>query len=216
MSITTWLGRLHGHSIYYGPFPSRTVAEKFANDSLVSSNASLRRGLETRSVISRLHLFRDENVPGSLFRCTDQEYALEVGRAQVFFDTAGDSLVRRFLQRDQASTDLRFEDAATLHAKLEKLKPVLLNSRSGSLHRPAGCNHGAAQCATWLCCVFRVARGASQARFSSDPIQRAYEVAVDGVAVSSRCRLLSTEGKAALETMEHLHCSNAGTIAAHA
>ena len=33
-SITTRLGRLNGNSLYYGPFPSRTSAEKFANDSL--------------------------------------------------------------------------------------------------------------------------------------------------------------------------------------
>ncbi len=33
-SITTRLGRLGGRNIYYGPFPSRTAAEKFANDSL--------------------------------------------------------------------------------------------------------------------------------------------------------------------------------------
>ena len=33
-SITTRLGRLGGRSLYYGPFPSRTAAEKFANDSL--------------------------------------------------------------------------------------------------------------------------------------------------------------------------------------
>ena len=33
-SITTRLGRLGGRSLYYGPFPSRAAAEKFANDSL--------------------------------------------------------------------------------------------------------------------------------------------------------------------------------------
>ena len=33
-SITTRLGRLGGKSLYYGPFPSRSAAEKFANDSL--------------------------------------------------------------------------------------------------------------------------------------------------------------------------------------
>ena len=33
-SITTRLGRLDGRSLYYGPFPSRAAAEKFANDSL--------------------------------------------------------------------------------------------------------------------------------------------------------------------------------------
>ena len=58
--------------------------------------------------------------------CTDQEYVHEVGRVKAYFDTAGDSLVREIsAQRDQASTDLNFEDAAALHAKLEKLKPVV-------------------------------------------------------------------------------------------
>jgi len=33
-SITTRLGRLNGRNLYYGPFPSRTAAEKFMNDSL--------------------------------------------------------------------------------------------------------------------------------------------------------------------------------------
>src|SRR5690242_19748628 len=33
-SITTRLGSLGGANLYYGPFASRTMAEKFANDSL--------------------------------------------------------------------------------------------------------------------------------------------------------------------------------------
>ncbi len=33
-SITTRLGRLNGRALYYGPFASRTAAEKFMNDSL--------------------------------------------------------------------------------------------------------------------------------------------------------------------------------------
>jgi excinuclease UvrABC nuclease subunit len=58
--------------------------------------------------------------------CTGEEYTAEVSRVRAFFDTQGDSLVREIsIQREQASADLRFEDAASLHARLEKLKPVL-------------------------------------------------------------------------------------------
>ncbi len=32
-SVTTRLGRLSGRNLYYGPFPSRPAAEKFASDS---------------------------------------------------------------------------------------------------------------------------------------------------------------------------------------
>jgi excinuclease UvrABC nuclease subunit len=58
--------------------------------------------------------------------CTDEAYHAEVTRVQTYFDSAGDSLVREITQqRDQASTSLEFEKAATLHATTEKLKPVL-------------------------------------------------------------------------------------------
>ena len=58
--------------------------------------------------------------------CTDGEYHAEVARVQAFFDTAGESLSREFAeQRDHASAELAFEDAAALHAKIEKLKPLL-------------------------------------------------------------------------------------------
>ena len=127
-SITTRLGRLNGRSLYYGPFPSRTAAEKFANDSL--DFFKMRRCIED--------LKPDPAFPGCIYSemkmclapcfkgCTDQEYFHEVGRVQTYFDTAGESLVREISsQRDQASTDLHFEDAAALHIRLEKLKPVL-------------------------------------------------------------------------------------------
>ena len=58
--------------------------------------------------------------------CSDEEYRGEVGRVQTYFDTAGQSLESELLrQREQASTDLDFENAASLHARIEKLKPVL-------------------------------------------------------------------------------------------
>ena len=58
--------------------------------------------------------------------CTDEEYSAEVNRVQAYFDSGGESLAREFsAQRDAASANLRFEDAAAIHVHAEKLKPVL-------------------------------------------------------------------------------------------
>jgi excinuclease UvrABC nuclease subunit len=127
-SITTRLGRLGGKSLYYGPFPSRSTAEKFANDSLDF--------FKMRRCVDDLH--PDPAFPGCIYSemkmclapcfkgCTDDAYHAEVSRVQTYFDSSGDSLVREIThQRDQASTSLEFEKAATLHATAEKLKPVL-------------------------------------------------------------------------------------------
>ena len=68
-SITTRLGRLGGRSLYYGPFVSRVAAEKFMNDSL--DFFKMRRcvdDLHPDPEVPRLHLFRDEDVPGTLFQ----------------------------------------------------------------------------------------------------------------------------------------------------
>ena len=127
-SITTRLGRLGSKSLYYGPFPSRAAAEKFANDSLDF--------FKMRRCVDDLH--PDPNFPGCIYSemkmclapcfkgCSDDDYHAEVARVRTYFDSAGDSLVREIVQqRDQASTNLEFENAATLHATAEKLKPVL-------------------------------------------------------------------------------------------
>jgi excinuclease ABC subunit C len=127
-SVTTRLGKLGGRNIYYGPLPSRAVAEKFANDSLDF--------FKMRRCVDDLH--PDPQFPGCIYSemkmclapcfkgCTDADYQSEVGRVQSYFDSSGDSLVREIAaQRDQASTSLDFENAAALHAKIEKLKPVL-------------------------------------------------------------------------------------------
>jgi excinuclease ABC subunit C len=127
-SITTRLGKLGGRNIYYGPFPSRAAAEKFANDSLDF--------FKMRRCVDDLH--PDPQFPGCIYSemkmclapcfkgCTDAEYQAEVGRVQSYFDSIGDSLVREITaQREQASSSLDFENAAALHAKVEKLKPVL-------------------------------------------------------------------------------------------
>jgi excinuclease ABC subunit C len=127
-SITTRLGRFSGRNIYYGPFPSRTVAEKFASDSLDF--------FKMRRCVDDLH--PDPTFPGCIYSemkmclapcfkgCSDEEYRAEVGRVQAYFDTGGDSLLREIsTQRDAASANLEFENAATLHARLDKLKPTL-------------------------------------------------------------------------------------------
>jgi len=127
-SVTTRLGRLSGRNLYYGPFPSRPAAEKFASDSLDF--------FKMRRCVDDLH--PDPKFPGCIYSemkmclapcfkgCTDDEYRAEVTRVQNYFDSGGDSLVREIsAQRDQASSNLDFENAAALHARIDKLKPVL-------------------------------------------------------------------------------------------
>ncbi len=112
-SITTRLGRPGGRSLYYGPFPSRAAAEKFANDSLDF--------FKMRRCVDDLH--PDPQFPGCIYSemkmclapcfkgCTDDDYHAEVARVQAYFDSAGDTLVR--------------EISVPLHARVEKLKPVV-------------------------------------------------------------------------------------------
>ncbi len=125
-SITRRIGRQKSN--YYGPFLSRLAAEKFANDAL--DFFQMRRCVED--------LQPDPAFPGCIYSemkmclapcfkgCTDEEYRTEVERVRAFLDTRGDSLLREIsAQREQASSELRFEDAAALHARVEKIKPVL-------------------------------------------------------------------------------------------
>jgi excinuclease UvrABC nuclease subunit len=147
-SVTTRLGRLNGRrfsgvtgvparpdgqdarpsNLYYGPFPSRAAAEQFASDALDF--------FKMRRCVDDLH--PDPAFPGCIYSemkmclapcykgCTDSDYHAEVARVQTFFDTAGESLSRELSQqRDHASTELAFEEAAAVHAKIDKLKPVL-------------------------------------------------------------------------------------------
>jgi excinuclease ABC subunit C len=127
-SVTIRLGRLSGRNVYYGPFPSRTVAEKFASDSLDF--------FKMRRCVDDLH--PDPKFPGCIYSemkmclapcfkgCSDEEYGAEVSRVQAYFDTGGESLGREIaVQRDAASANLDFETAAALHARIDKLKPML-------------------------------------------------------------------------------------------
>jgi excinuclease ABC subunit C len=127
-SITTRLGKLSARNIYYGPFPSRVIAEKFLNDALDF--------FKMRRCVEDLH--PDPKFPGCVYSemkmclapcfrgCTDEEYRAEVVRVEDFLDSRGESLKRHLAtDRDSASAQLEFENAAALHARLDKLTPVL-------------------------------------------------------------------------------------------
>lgn len=127
-SITTRLGRISGKNVYYGPFASRVAAEKFMNDTLDF--------FKMRRCVEELH--PDPKFPGCVYSemkmclapcfrgCTDDEYSVEVVRVEDFLDSRGESLKRQMAaERDNASAKMEFEAAAAIHARLDKLTPVL-------------------------------------------------------------------------------------------
>jgi excinuclease ABC subunit C len=127
-SITTRLGRTSAKNLYYGPFASRVAAEKFMNDALDF--------FKMRRCVEDLH--PDPKFPGCVYSemkmclapcfrgCTDEEYGAEVLRVEDFLDSRGESLKRQLAaERDDASAKMEFEKAAALHARLDKLAPVL-------------------------------------------------------------------------------------------
>ncbi|HEY4843543.1 MAG TPA: hypothetical protein VIH78_16360 [Terriglobales bacterium] len=127
-SITMRLGRISGKNVYYGPFASRGAAEKFMNDALDF--------FKMRRCVEDLH--PDPKFPGCVYSemklclapcfrgCTDDAYHAEVVRVEDFFDSRGESLKRQLAaERDEASTKMEFETAAAIHARIDKLAPVL-------------------------------------------------------------------------------------------
>jgi excinuclease ABC subunit C len=126
---------------YYGPFASRRSAEAFAEKML--DFFKVRR--------CQIKIRRDPSFPGCIYSemkmclapcfagCTKEEYDVEVNRLVQSLDSVGASLRNAFAQeREDASEQLDFEKAATIHKKLEKLDDVLrsqpeLARRIGSL-----------------------------------------------------------------------------------
>ena len=209
-SITSRLGKLHGGNLYYGPFPSRAAAEKFANDSLDF--------FKMRRCVDDLH--PDPEFPGCIYSemkmclapcfkgCTDAEYHLEVSRVQNYFDSGGQSLLREIsVQREQASADLAFEEAASHHSRIEKLQPVLgqvpeivrrIDRLSGVIIQPSS----TAESVTF----FRLDAGRL-----SEPITYCIQASEHTKSQSMEARVQQAldcarplPGTSALETMEHL------------
>jgi excinuclease ABC subunit C len=213
-SVTTRLGRLHGRSLYYGPFPSRSSAEKFMNDSLDF--------FKMRRCIDDLH--PDPSFPGCIYSemkmclapcfrgCTDEAHAAEVARVQAYFDSSGDSLAREFSsRRETASANLEFENAAATHAQLEELKPVL-SQLPEFVHRLDRMDAVMIQPATAPTCVslFRIHAGciAGPIAFNIQPTEHAKSQSMEA-RIQEVLSWFSTGSEAlktrsALETMEHL------------
>jgi excinuclease ABC subunit C len=209
-SVTTRIGRLKGGNLYYGPFQSRTAAEKFMNDSL--DFFKMRRCVDD--------LNPDPNFPGCIYSemkmclapcfkgCSDEEYSGEVNRVKAYFDSRGESLAREFsAQREAASASLAFEDAAAIHVRLEKLKPVMsqfpeivrrLDRLSGLIIQPCQISDSVV--------FFRVDGG-----YLSGPIVYGIQPAEHMKSQSMESRVLAAleafspgSAKSALENMEHL------------
>ncbi|HMD87335.1 MAG TPA: UvrB/UvrC motif-containing protein [Terriglobia bacterium] len=115
-------------SIYYGPFPSMAVAERFAGEFL--DFFKIRRCVEELNpdpshpgcIYSQLHMCLAPCFAG----CTDAEYQGEVQRVVEFLDSQGKSLQRALeAERAQASESLEFEQASKIHHRIEKLNEVL-------------------------------------------------------------------------------------------
>jgi hypothetical protein len=111
----------------YGPFPSRAAAERFSEEML--KLFLLRR--------CTFELAPDPSYPGCVYSemkmclapcfngCTDERYAEESAAVEKFLATRGESrLVTLRAERDQASADLAFESAASLHAQVQHVESV--------------------------------------------------------------------------------------------
>src|SRR6185503_1975999 len=109
----------------YGPFPSRTAAERYAD--AVLDLFKLRRCWED--------LEPYPGHPGCVYgemkkcmepckqACSPDEYAAEAERVKAFFDTGGESLLAEVeAARERASAEMEFERAAALHAQWQKVK----------------------------------------------------------------------------------------------
>jgi excinuclease ABC subunit C len=208
-SITTRLGKLNGRALYYGPFPSRVAAEKFMNDSLDF--------FKMRRCVDDLH--PDPKFPGCIYSemkmclapcfkgCTDEQYKEEVARVESYFDSRGESLLREFAAaRDAASVSLAFEDAAALHARVEKLKPVLgqlpeivrrIDRLSALMIQPSHLPEAVT--------FFRVHCGriSSSATFGIQSGEHAKSQSLESRVQEKLDGMLPTKGSA-VETMEHL------------
>jgi excinuclease ABC subunit C len=209
-SITTRLGRLRGRSLYYGPFPTRLAAEKFLNDSL--DFFKMRRCVE--------ELNPDPKFPGCIYSemkmclapcfkgCTDEEYRTEVARVESYLNTGGASLVREIgTMRDAASANLNFEDAASIHTRLEKLKPVTtqlpeivcrIDRLAGVIVEPSP--------ATDCVALFRFDAGCltGPITFSIQPPEHTKSQSMESRIEAALTALAPATSCSVLETMEHL------------
>src|ERR1017187_1970637 len=115
-------------SLYYGPFASTALAERFAGEFL--DFFKIRRCVEDLNpdpshpgcIYSQLHMCLAPCFAG----CTDDQYQREVRRVVEFLESQGKSLLRSFEdERTHASESLQFEQASKVHHRIEKLNDLL-------------------------------------------------------------------------------------------
>src|SRR5438874_2777410 len=208
--ITRKIGRLTGKSIYYGPFASRAAAEKFLTGSL--DFFKMRR--------CDFDLNPDPAFPGCMYSemkmclapcfkgCTDEAYHVEVSRVQGYLDSGGVSLRREIeAQREAASAAMEFENAAAIHARMEKLAPVahLLPEVARPIQRLNGVMVQTSAPPNSVA-LFRIAKG-----MISSPVAFAIEQASSAKSQSMEFRLAATiselptpDAASAAELAEHI------------
>lgn len=140
--------------------------------------------------------------------CSDDEYATEVRRVQNFFDSSGESLVREFSeQREAASANLAFEEAAAVHARVEKLKPIL-STMPEIVHRLDQLSALMIQRSHIENCVsfFRVDSGriSGPRSFNIQPPEHAKSQSMEARVHESLLIPPVTAAQSVVETMEHL------------
>jgi excinuclease ABC subunit C len=121
----------------YGPFPSRLAAERYGD--AVLDLFRLRRCYED--------LVPYPEHPGCVYQemkkclapcnhaCSPEEYAAEAAAVKAFFDTSGASMMDAIgKERERASVEMEFEQAAALHTQFQKVKAAA--SLADELVRP--------------------------------------------------------------------------------
>jgi excinuclease ABC subunit C len=119
--------RLGAAGLYLGPFVTRRAAEGFLESWL--DFFRIRR--------CQIKIRRDPNFPGCIYSemkmclapcfggCTVAEYAEEVSRAAAYLHSGGSSLADALAgERESASAELNFEQAAALHKRLERIQDL--------------------------------------------------------------------------------------------
>jgi hypothetical protein len=140
--------------------------------------------------------------------CSDEEYKQEVRRVQDHFDSGGESLVRELSeQREAASANLEFENAAALHTRIEKLKPVLgqlpeIVHRLDQMHAVMIQPWAAAECVG----LYRIEGGciSGPMEFPITSKEHAKSQSMEWRVQEALDSFPPARAKSALETMEHL------------
>jgi excinuclease UvrABC nuclease subunit len=140
--------------------------------------------------------------------CSNEEYAQEVQRVKTYFDSQGESLLRQLAEeREAASANLAFEEAAGIHARIEKLNPVVgqlpdivrrLDRLNAVIIQPTHMPGSVA--------FFRIDAGriAGPGAFSIQPAEHAKSQSMEARVQELLQSFPAATAKSALDTMEHV------------